>query len=141
MSTPPLVEQFYARIWNAGHLDAAAELLAPDFSFRGSLGVELTGQAAFKEYVRSVRTALSEYRCEIVTCVTEGDRAFAQMRFSGRHTSRFRGYEPTGNLIHWLGAALFRIEAGRITALWVLGDLAGLDALLEQGRASDNRGA
>jgi predicted ester cyclase len=133
MSTPRLVEQFYARIWNAGDLDAAVDLLAAEFSFRGSLGVELTGQAAFKEYVRSVRNALSEYHCEILTCVTEGDRAFAQMRFSGRHTGPFRGYEPTGNPIQWLGAALFRMEADRIADLWVLGDLAALEALLEQG--------
>jgi hypothetical protein len=36
MSTPKLVAAFYERIWNKGDLNAAAELLARDFSFRGS---------------------------------------------------------------------------------------------------------
>jgi predicted ester cyclase len=132
MSTPKLVEQFYARIWNAGDLDAASDLLTAGFSFRGSLGTELSGHKAFEEYVRSVRGSLSDYRCEILTCVAEGERAFAKMRFSGRHTARFRGYEPTGKSIQWLGAALFRFEDDRIAELWVLGDLTGLDVLLDE---------
>jgi steroid delta-isomerase-like uncharacterized protein len=132
MSTPRLVEQFYSRIWNAGEHDAAVEILSDDFAFRGSLGSELKGREAFKEYVWSVRGALSEYRCDILECVAEGDHAFAKMRFSGRHTAVFRGHAPTGRLVEWLGAALFRFEKSRITELWVLGDLAGLDARLEE---------
>jgi hypothetical protein len=50
MSTPKLVEDFYKRIWNDGNLDAATELLTPEFSFRGSLGNEMRGREAFKNY-------------------------------------------------------------------------------------------
>jgi hypothetical protein len=32
--------------------------------------------------------------------------------------------------VHWHGAALFRFEDDRIGELWVLGDLAGLNAML-----------
>ena len=52
------------------------------------------------------------------------------MRFSGVHTGEFRGYAPSGLPVHWLGAALFRFDHGKIAELWVLGDLMGLDALL-----------
>jgi steroid delta-isomerase-like uncharacterized protein len=135
MSTPHLVRAFYERIWNAGDLGAADRLLADGLSFRGSLGVELRGREAFLDYVRSIRSALSDYRCEIVECVAEGDRAFAQMRFSGRHAAPFRGYPPTGQQISWAGAALFRFEEGVISRVWVLGDLAGLDALLAEQAA------
>lgn len=132
MSTPSLVTAFYERIWNAGDLAPAAEILAPDLSFRGSLGAELRGRDAFLGYVRSVRSALSDYRCEILDCVAEGDRAFARMRFSGRHTAAFRGFEPTGQEVSWAGAALFRLVDEAIAEVWVLGDLAGLDALLAE---------
>jgi predicted ester cyclase len=138
VSVPRLVQQFYERIWEAGDLDAAEALLAPDFAFRGSLGDALRGRAAFIEYVRGVRGALSGYRCEILDCVAEGDRAFARMRFSGRHTAPLRGHGPTGKEVHWLGAALFRFEGPAIAELWVLGDLAGLDALL-RANAADAR--
>ena len=51
MITPKLVQDFYERIWNDGNLDAAAELLTPEFSFRGPLGNEMRGRDAFKNYV------------------------------------------------------------------------------------------
>jgi predicted ester cyclase len=131
MSTPNLVASFYERIWNAGDLDAVSELLVEDFSFRGSLGAELRGREAFQKYVCSVRGALANYRCEILACVSEGEQAFAKMRFSGLHVAPIRGYLATGLPVQWLGAALFRFERQAIAELWVLGDLAGLDEVLE----------
>ncbi len=80
--------------------------------------------------MRSVRSALSDYRCEIVECVAEDDRAFARMRFSGRHTATFRGFPATGRQVSWAGAALFHFAGGVIDGVWVFGDLAGLDELL-----------
>jgi predicted ester cyclase len=138
VSAPRLVEAFYERIWNAGDLGAASDLLRKDFLFRGSLGVEVRGIEAFQDYVRSVRHALSNYRCEILECVTEGQQAFAKMRFSGVHVATFRGHSPTGQPIHWLGAALFRFEDQAIAELWVLGDLAGLDGILKKQQAGES---
>ena len=126
------VQDFYARIWNAGDVGAAAELLAPDFVFRGSLGPEMRGREAFCQYVNSVRTALDGYRCDILDCVTQGEKAFAKMRFSGIHAGPFRGYQPTGKSLQWLGAALFRVQGQLIAELWVLGDLISLEAELER---------
>jgi len=85
-----LVQAFYDRIWNAGDTGAADELLAEDFAFRGSLGPEMRGRAAFCDYVQMVRAALDRYHCDILDCVTEGDRVFAKMRFSGIHVGPFR---------------------------------------------------
>ena len=131
MSTPRLVEAFYSRIWNSGDLAASDELLSEGFLFRGSLGAEMHGREAFREYVQSVRTALKEYRCDILDCISEGNEAFARMRFSGLHVSPFRGFAPTGKEVYWQGAALFGFGDGVISKLWVLGDLAGLDSLLK----------
>ena len=136
MSTPSVVKAFYERIWNDGDLTAIPELLAEGFAFRGSLGSEVRGHKAFEDYVCSVRASLSNYHCEILDCVAEGDRAFAKMRFCGVHTGVFRGYQPTTKSIHWLGAALFRFERGVICELWVLGDLAGLDHVLQDNKAT-----
>ena len=137
MSVHPLVEAFYARIWNAGQ-EFVDDLLTDDFAFRGSLGTQSTGRVAFMEYVYGVRGSLAQYHCEIVTCVTELPNAFARMRFSGLHVAPFRGFEPTGKPVHWDGAALFTFRAEAIASLWVLGDLAGLDALLHTNAAPGN---
>src|ERR1700722_19253639 len=113
MSTPNLVQDFYQRIWNTGEAKALPELLTADFEFRGSLGAEMQGHAAFWTYVCSVRKALDQYRCDILECVTENPQAFARMRFSGIHADDFRGYAPTGPRVHWEGAAHFRFESAR----------------------------
>jgi steroid delta-isomerase-like uncharacterized protein len=141
VSTPRLLEAFYTRIWNQGDLDAVSELLAKDFVFRGSLGQEVRGHEAFKDYVRSVRGALAAYRCDTLACVTEGEQAFAKMRFSGVHVGTFRGYPATGKNVHWLGAALFRFDEGVIAELWVLGDLVGLDTILRRNQEEASRSA
>jgi predicted ester cyclase len=134
--TPHLVQEFYDRIWNGAEFEAAPEIIAEGFVFRGSLGADLRGREAFLQYVRSVREALADYRCDILECVADGDRAFAKMRFGGRHVGAFRRFDPTGKPVHWLGAALFRFEVERIVELWVLGDLAGLDEVLRANAAS-----
>jgi predicted ester cyclase len=131
MSTHPLVEEFYARVWNAGDEDVDS-LLTQDFTFRGSLGTPAHGRPAFLDYVRSVRGSLADYTCEILECVTEPPKAFARMRFSGIHVAPFRGYEPTWKPVAWNGAALFTFRDGAISDLWVLGDLVGLDEVLRQ---------
>jgi steroid delta-isomerase-like uncharacterized protein len=131
VNTRSLVNEFYDRIWNAGDLSATSDLLSADFSFRGSLGNQSIGRDAFGEYVCSIRAALAQYHCEILECVTDDERAFAKMRFSGTHVATFRGFQPTRKLVSWVGAAFFRCKDGLITELWVLGDLAGLDALLK----------
>jgi steroid delta-isomerase-like uncharacterized protein len=134
MSVPKLVDAFYKRIWNEGDERFISELLTEDFSFRGSLGAELRGRNAFKDYVRSIRASLANYRCEVLGCVAEADQAFAKMRFSGIHVGSFRGYAATGKAVEWLGAALFHFVDGQITELWVLGDIAGLEILLKENQ-------
>jgi predicted ester cyclase len=135
MTAHPLVQSFYARIWIAGD-ENVDDLPADDFVFRGSLGTGAHGHAEFLEYVRSVRGSLADYNCEILDCVTEIPHAFARIRFSGRHVASFRGFAPTGKPVDWDGAAYFTFRDSRISGLWVLGDLAGLDEVLKKNAAA-----
>jgi steroid delta-isomerase-like uncharacterized protein len=134
--TQEFVQDFYDRIWNAGDFGAVSILLAPEFAFRGSLGQEMRGRDAFWQYAIAVRSALEGYRCDILDCVTEGEKVFAKMRFSGVHVAPFRGYAPTGKYVQWLGAALFRMHRQQIAELWVLGDIVSLEASLKTNAAT-----
>jgi steroid delta-isomerase-like uncharacterized protein len=129
---PDLVRRFYGDVWNAHDRDAVAELLTEDFRFRGSLGRESVGLAAFADYVDSVHESLGDYRCEIEELVSEGESAFARMSFSGVHRGLLLGQPPTGKRVSWAGAALFHASGGKLESLWVLGDL---DSLRRQLRA------
>jgi steroid delta-isomerase-like uncharacterized protein len=140
MSIHPLVAAFYSRIWNAGDLAAVDDLMAADCTFQGSLGREMRGREAFREYVRMVRGALANYRCDVLECITQGNQAFAKVRFSGTHVAPFRGFEPTGKQVEWLGAALFGFGKSHINSVWVLGDLASLDTMLAENREGHSGG-
>ncbi len=108
-----------------------------DFTFRGSLGAERRGHDGFAEYVRTVRGALGDYRCDILDLVCEDPRAFARMRSSGIHPAKFLGHTPSGKRVEWTGAALFTAgDDGRPADLWVLGDIHGLLRQLEANAAT-----
>ena len=132
MSPQQIVQDFYDRVWNRLDRAAIPELIHPDFTFRGSLGPTMTGHAAFSAYVDAVTEALADYRCTILDLVTEGERAFARMRFEGIHRAPFLGFSPTGQRVDWAGAALFTLKGDKIADLWVLGDLEGLREQLQR---------
>ncbi len=125
-----LVQGFYERFWNEVDLSLAEEILHPEVTFRGSVGVGVTGRRAVCDYVLMVTTALSEYRCDVESLIVEGDRAAAKVRFSGLHTGEFLGYAPTGRHVEWIGAAFFAAEEGMLSDIWVLGDLESLRSQL-----------
>lgn len=137
MTVKDLVASFYADIWNRGDLSAIPTLLREDFTFRGSLGAERRGHDGFAAYVATVRGALADYRCDVLDLIAEDQRAFARMRFSGRHVGELLGFAPSGRKVEWLGAALFTMgDDGRIGDLWVLGDVAALTAQLAAASAT-----
>ena len=121
-----LVERFYNDLWNRQDFAVAGDILAADFRFRGSLGPEMVGIAAFIAYVESVHAALGGYRCTIEELIAENSRAAARMTFAGQHRAPLFGVAATGREVSWAGAAFFEIALGRIAALWVLGDVDGL---------------
>ncbi len=125
MSTTPkdLVERFYSQVWNEADESVAREILDVNFRFRGSLGLELHGQAGFISYLRLVHGALENFVCNIEDLITTQDRAAARMSFHGTHRGRFFGVEATDREILWSGAAFFRVRDDVITELWVLGDI------------------
>jgi predicted ester cyclase len=133
MTPADQVRRFYDEIWNVPDLAEIPAVLHPDITFRGSLGSMHQGHSEFADYVRSVTTALSSYRCEIEQLVAEGEVVAARLRFSGRHTGEFLGRAPTGRTVKWAGAAFFRFERELVRDLWVLGDLVSLYAQLDAG--------
>jgi steroid delta-isomerase-like uncharacterized protein len=120
------IRAFYEEIWNQHNTAKIPEFLQADFAFRGSLGQERHGHGGFAAYVDFVHAALGDYRCEIQEVISEGNKAFARMLFSGRHCGEFFGYTPTGKRVEWAGAAVFTFADEKIAALWVLGDVHGL---------------
>jgi steroid delta-isomerase-like uncharacterized protein len=121
-----LVRRFYDDLWNRWDDDALDDLLAEDFAFRGSLGVETSGRADWRSYRDTIRAGSSDFHNEVITLVAHGGQAAARLRYSGTHTGPLAGMPPTGRRFSYAGAAFFTGAAGRLVSAWVLGDLEGL---------------
>ena len=130
MAARELVQLFYEKFWNEVDLGIADEILHPDVTFRGSVGLGATGRREVCDYVLMVTTALSGYRCDVESLIADGERVAAKVRFSGNHTGEFLGYAPTGRRVEWVGAAFFSVERDKLRDVWVLGDLESLRAQL-----------
>ncbi|MBY5989117.1 ester cyclase [Roseovarius atlanticus] len=132
-----LIESFYNDVWNKRDFRVAHEIISTDFRFRGSLGPVKRGIGGFLEYVEAVHKALGNYTCIIEDLVCSDDRAAARMVFRGTHQSEFFGISRTGKNIEWAGAAFWGLSDGKLSRLWVLGDL---DAVKQQlGAPADCR--
>jgi steroid delta-isomerase-like uncharacterized protein len=117
-----IVERFYRELWNNWDLDVADKILAEDLRFRGTLGSTLKGREAFKGYVETVRRAFPDWHNRIDEVIACGDRVVTRMTWSGTHEGALAGVEPTGARAEYVGAAIFRISAGKIEEAWVVGD-------------------
>lgn len=133
MSITQLIERFYGELWNEVKLAVADEILHPEVSFRGSVGLGASGRSEVCDYVVMVTTALSEYRCDVQVLITDDDRAAAKVRFSGIHNGDFLGFPPTDRGVEWMGAGFFTAREGLLHDIWILGDLASLTRQLEGG--------
>ena len=130
-----VVETFYRDMWNKADKSLIPEIFHDDFTFRGSLGPVLVGQAQFAGYVDQVLGSLGNYACEILQMTEEENRVVAKMLFQGVHEGNMFGYAATGKQVEWHGSAHFTFRDGKVADLWVLGDVHGLLQLLETNAA------
>ena len=121
-----LVRRYYEELWNRWNLSLADELLGEGLTFRGSLGVAVQGRDAFRDYTCAVRRAFPDFHDRIEELIAEGDKVVARLTYAGTHHGELFDIRPTGRRVTYAGVAVFRIEAGRITEGWVLGDVYGL---------------
>lgn len=121
-----LIQRYYHEMWNAWNFAAADELLAADISFRGSLGAEMRGRAAFRDYMRQVQAAFPDFHNAIEQMIEEGDHIVVRLMYTGTHRGPIFGVPPTGKRISYAGAAFFRIAQNQIAQGWVLGDIMAL---------------
>jgi steroid delta-isomerase-like uncharacterized protein len=121
-----LVRRYYEELWNQWRLDLIDQLIASDFAFRGSIGLQVQGRDGFRDYVATIRAAFPDFHNVVEDLIAEGDQVAARLTYRGTHRGSLLGVAPTGRRISYAGMALFQVGQGRLTRGWVLGDTLGL---------------
>ena len=132
VSAHDLVRRFYERLWNEWDDDAVDDTLAPDITFRGSLGTSTTGRDQWRAYRDQIRRSAPDFRNEILALVSDSHSAAARLRYSGTHLGPLLGIPATGRRFAYSGAAFFTTADDLIADIWVLADLDNLRRQLTQ---------
>ncbi len=126
-----LVETFFNFMWNTWSEETMREILSADIDFRGSIGLQVNGHEGFLGYMRTIRDAFPDFHNHIEEIIATDDRAVARLTYSGTHQGALFDRPASGRRIEYAGVAMFTIDSGRISKVWVLGDLWGLMQQLE----------
>ncbi len=110
------------RLWNGHDLDLADELFPPDFDNGPG---RPAGPAFVKEWHRSTRDSFPDLRYTVDEILAEGCRVALRWTATGTQRGPFGPIPPTGKVATYGGVHFFRVEDGRITALWAINDTFG----------------
>ena len=92
-----LATRYYEEMRNRWNFDLPDELIADEFVFRGSFGDQVRGREKFKDYMRLVQTAFSDFHNQIEHIVASGSDSWdsdeAERSFR-RESERHSGMIP-----------------------------------------------
>jgi steroid delta-isomerase-like uncharacterized protein len=128
-----LIETWYYRMWNRWDKSTFEEILIPDIAFRASLGQVKRGYDGLAEYMDFIHTAFPDFTNHIEDIISERDKAFARLTYTGTHAGEIFGIGPTHKHVSYAGAAVFSFVDEKIREVWVLGDVYGLLRQLKEG--------
>ncbi len=109
-----IVKRIVHEIWNAGNLDLADELSAPDYTDNVSGSGSPVGPNGFKEAVSGVRDAFPDFALTINDMISEDDKVVLVWTFIGTHKGELMGIAPTDKLIEFDGIYLYRFKDGKL---------------------------
>ena len=110
-----LVRRLFEEVYNRGNLNAADELLAPDFVDYGEPPGEDAGIERYKRAVAELRAANSDLHFSIEEQIAEGDKVVTRAIGKGIPDQKeFRGLAPTGVRITVVNICFHRLFKGKI---------------------------
>jgi steroid delta-isomerase-like uncharacterized protein len=114
-------------IFNEGRLEAADELVTPDFvGHDPALPEPFRGPEGLKGQVDGYRAAFPNLRIAIEDEIAEGDRVVTRWSARGTHEAELFGIPATGRQTTVTGITIDRIADGRIVETWTNWDTLGL---------------
>lgn len=113
-----IARRWFDEVINQRDLDAIADIYAADYVHHGPEGAEMQGPETVRTFAASILAASDDRRAVVEQQVAEGDLVVTRFISSGRHTGRFQGVEPTGEVWTTEGIVISRIEDGKIAEDW-----------------------
>lgn len=123
-----LVDRFFEEVFNRRDVDAAREILAPDFvAHHPSVpGGVIRGVDGILAMLDTFRAGFPDLHYTVKDHISEGDRIAVRWIAVGTHRGTFFGVPATGKQVEVSGIDVFRVAHGQLVESWVSSDFFGL---------------
>ena len=123
-----LAHRFHMDIFQRGEMDAADEILSPDFvnHFTGNPPEMQRGPEGVKRLATAIRTAFPDAQITHHDTMVQEDKVIVRWSMTGTHDGDMFGVPPTGKPVNITGIDIFRISGGKIVELWQNWDQMGM---------------
>jgi steroid delta-isomerase-like uncharacterized protein len=112
---------------HTGNLDAADEIIAPDYVSYEPTSGEVRGIEGAKQFAAAYRQAFPDLQNTIEDMVAEGDKVVVRFRARGTHQGETEAFGPaTGKRMEITGITIKRIFEGKIVEAWTNFDALGM---------------
>jgi steroid delta-isomerase-like uncharacterized protein len=113
-------------VQSKGNFAVFEELFADDFVDHTTQPGTTPDKAGVRKLYKYMREAFPDFRSEIHWQLTDGDRVTTYKTYYGTHDGPFLGIAPTHRKIHFESVDVMRVQNGKITAHWGVGNLLSL---------------
>jgi steroid delta-isomerase-like uncharacterized protein len=127
-----LVREFFERAFVEHDLEAAADMVTPDYSLHDPLRPDFEGgPEAFKRAQRAYEEAITGHRLTVEDQIGEGDKVVTRWTVIGTQRADLPGIPNRGKSFEVGGITISRVAEGRIAEEWQVWDDEGLRRQLE----------
>lgn len=116
------VVQRFREALNAGDLDGAMAVFAPDAVVHMSSAPEPLSMEGFKQLGQLLLSAFTGSTSTVEDMIAEGDKVVSRLTFRGAHTGDLMGIPPTGKSVAMSEIIIDRLAGGQIVESWRLFD-------------------
>ncbi len=110
-----------------GNLDAAEEIIAPDYVSHEPTSGDTRGIEGAKQFAATYRQAFPDLENTIEDMVAEGDKVVVRFRGRGTHQGETEAFgPPTGKRMEITGITIKRLSEGKIVEAWTNFDALGM---------------
>ena len=109
-------------LFEKGNLDAADELIHPDFVNHEAPPGNPRGPEGMRETVAWLRGLWGPMHADVEDEIVEGDKVVARVTMHGRHLGEFLGKPPTGKEYAVEHIHIWRIADGKVIEHWSVRD-------------------
>ena len=119
-----LVLRYIEECWNRHDLDAADELVSPDYLNHAASAENRRAGARYS--LKWIFSVFPDHRFDVEDAAAEGDTVAVRGTMTGTHEGELSGIAPTGGRVAAQQSHWFRVADGKIAEHWAVRDDLGM---------------